>query len=224
MTRIAIHQPNFVPWFPYWEKMASADEFVVLGNAQYSKNGFINRFNSNGEWYTMPVERQVGKPSINDACYQDVEAGFEDIVAKLEDRGYMSGLTGEVIKGFIQAGREVRRFKSVGRVNLNIIGYFRRLFGLDDTLLIDDQPMEERGTDRLVKICTQAGVENPTYLYGSSAHEYMSYDAFKQASVQLEPFEGENKRSTIEMIQEYGIDGCKEILGRRKKDGLSSKL
>jgi len=38
---ITIHQPNFVPWYPYFQKIQQADVFVLLGHCQFEKN-YIN--------------------------------------------------------------------------------------------------------------------------------------------------------------------------------------
>ena len=51
---VAIHQPNFIPWLPFFDKMAAADVFVILSECQFEKNGFQNRFQRNG-WNTMSV-------------------------------------------------------------------------------------------------------------------------------------------------------------------------
>ncbi len=40
---VAIHQPHYLPWLRYFEKIARADAFIVLDNIQYSKNGWQNR-------------------------------------------------------------------------------------------------------------------------------------------------------------------------------------
>lgn len=56
MKRIAIHQPNFIPWFPFFYKMAMADIFVLLRFVQFEKNGFQNRYmGAKGRWVTKPV-------------------------------------------------------------------------------------------------------------------------------------------------------------------------
>lgn len=54
--RIAIHQPNFCPWFPFFYKMAMADKFVLLDNVQFEKNGFQNRYNIGEKWVTKSVK------------------------------------------------------------------------------------------------------------------------------------------------------------------------
>lgn len=73
--RIAIHQPLFIPWFPFFEKMALVDEFVILEHAQYTNNNNLNRQNMGGKWWTKPVKH--GLAPICDKEYAD---GF-DLVA-----------------------------------------------------------------------------------------------------------------------------------------------
>lgn len=56
MVKIGIHQANFIPWVPFFYKMAQCDIFVILRHTQFRKGGFENRYNlSNGEWVTKPV-------------------------------------------------------------------------------------------------------------------------------------------------------------------------
>ena len=50
---ISIHQPNFFPWYPFFQKMEMSDKFIILSNCQFEKNGFQNRFNLDSNWHTM---------------------------------------------------------------------------------------------------------------------------------------------------------------------------
>jgi hypothetical protein len=63
---VAIHQPNYAPWLGYFYKVARADLFVFLDDAQYSKNGYINRVQIDGagtpRWLTVPVRYAFGDP------------------------------------------------------------------------------------------------------------------------------------------------------------------
>ena len=65
--KIAIHQPNFIPWMPYFYKMAMADKFLILNNVQFEKNGFQNRYKTGEDWITKPVKN--GMDLINDKRY-----------------------------------------------------------------------------------------------------------------------------------------------------------
>lgn len=66
---MAAHQPNFCPWFPFFEKMNKADIFVILTNVQFEKNGWQNRCQVNGKYWTKPVKK--GLDLIEDKKYAD---------------------------------------------------------------------------------------------------------------------------------------------------------
>ena len=66
---LAIHQPNFMPWMPYFEKVRQADIFVVLNHCQFRKNNFQNRFNIGDKWYTLGVIK--GNDPIIDKKYKN---------------------------------------------------------------------------------------------------------------------------------------------------------
>lgn len=65
--KLAAHQPNLFPWFPFFYKMHRADIFVVMVNCQFEKNGFQNRASIDGRWWTMPVKN--GTEAIKDKVY-----------------------------------------------------------------------------------------------------------------------------------------------------------
>lgn len=58
---ITLHQPHFLPWIPYFARLASASVYVVLDNVQYRRYFYQNRtkiieFTSNKEqWLIVPV-------------------------------------------------------------------------------------------------------------------------------------------------------------------------
>ena len=41
--KIAIHQPEFMPWLGYFHKMKMADVYVILDKVQFKKRYFENR-------------------------------------------------------------------------------------------------------------------------------------------------------------------------------------
>ena len=66
-TVVAIHQPNFLPWLGFFDKLARADVFVLLDSVQFprtSKGTWINRVKllvgGRKQWATVPIVRSEG--------------------------------------------------------------------------------------------------------------------------------------------------------------------
>jgi hypothetical protein len=57
---LSIHQPAYLPWLGYFDKIARADVFVYLDTVQFEKNSFINRNQiktpQGALWLTIPVK------------------------------------------------------------------------------------------------------------------------------------------------------------------------
>ena len=64
----SIHQPNYWPWMGYFDKIIKSDIFVIYDEAQYEKNGFINRNlikTPNGKlWLTIPIKSKTDSLKI----------------------------------------------------------------------------------------------------------------------------------------------------------------
>ena len=63
--KIGIHQPQFLPWLPYFLKIEACDYFVFLDIVDYQKNGLQNRNqikSINGkQWLTIPIKNKLGQ-------------------------------------------------------------------------------------------------------------------------------------------------------------------
>lgn len=59
MTTIAIMQPYFLPYLGYFQLIAAVDKFILLDDAAYMKQGWINRnrmlLNGAPHFFTLPI-------------------------------------------------------------------------------------------------------------------------------------------------------------------------
>lgn len=61
--RVAIHQPNFLPWLGFAAKAAQADVLVLLDDVPFSRGSVTNRVRiTEDDWLTIPVKKRMGQP------------------------------------------------------------------------------------------------------------------------------------------------------------------
>lgn len=71
--KVAIHQPNFLPWIGYFYKMFLSDAFVILDDVPFSKSGYTKRVKILKDrhddeliWLTVPVKKYHQHTLINE--------------------------------------------------------------------------------------------------------------------------------------------------------------
>lgn len=61
---VAIHQPNYLPWLGYFQKIAQSDIFVFLDDVQFTKGGYTNRVHIAESltpgWLPIPARPKLG--------------------------------------------------------------------------------------------------------------------------------------------------------------------
>lgn len=59
VTRVAVHQPNFLPWTKLFDKVAGSDVYVAYDSVQYTRSEFHSRQRITGRhgpvWLSVPV-------------------------------------------------------------------------------------------------------------------------------------------------------------------------
>jgi hypothetical protein len=175
-VRIAIHQPNFVPWKPFFQKMAAVDVFVLLRHCQFSREVYQHRFKYQEHWYTMSVTgHRMNK--IMSMLYAQPERDWASIKRKLP-----------AFEKFFNA-LDSCICMNLARTNELIIESLRQQLGIPTEIRLDS-PTELKGTERLVEICQEHGAT--TYLAGPSGGNYMDFNLFKNAGITVE-FQDQSK-------------------------------
>jgi hypothetical protein len=163
---LSIHQPNFMPWYPFFQKMEQADVFVILSECQFEKGNFQNRFNMDGFWNTMSVNK--GLEPIKNKKYVSYSRDW----AKIKKRLYNHNLS--IFDKFV--------CDSLLQTNLGIIRKIKSMLGLRCELALDFES-DMTGTDRLVNICQRYGATK--YIAGTGGKKYMELDKFFKAGIEV---------------------------------------
>lgn len=165
---VTIHQPNFMPWYPFFQKMEEADIFVILKNCQFEKNGFQNRFNINKNWYTMSTKK--GLDPICTKSYLNPQKDWQKIKNKLPEYHDTLCLFDEDITD------------NLSETNINIIQRINSLLGINTTIE-QDFPTDKRSTSRLVEICRT--YQATKYLSGPSGKSYLDIEEFNDQNIEV---------------------------------------
>ena len=182
---VAIHQPQYLPWIGYFDKLDRADVFVLLDNVQYKKNEWQNRnrirTSQGWQWITVPVLYHY--PEKIDAVKINNTTDWR--------RKHLNALVYNYSKApFFNEHRLFfeetfsRHWENLVEINVHIIRYLNRALGVNKEIVLASRlSLSEEPTERLVDICKH--VHADTYLSGKDGAKYMNPDTFAQANIQV---------------------------------------
>ena len=186
---VAIHQPEFLPWLGFFDKMKKADKYIVFDNVQFKKRYFENRNkikqNDGPVWITVPVKskgRYVQK--INEVKIDNGSLWQKKIWNKIKHCYSKSPHLNEFeneIKDIIFSGKH----EFLLDLNLAFIMWFRRVLGVNTPVeFSSDLGVEEyKASDLILEICRVSGATQ--YLCGPSGKNYLNLDDFCQAGIEV---------------------------------------
>ena len=184
----AIHQPNYFPWLGFFSKIVQSDVFILLDDAQYAKNSYINRTRintANGpQWLTVPVlhKARAGQ-TIKDAEINLIEPIWSKQPRTIEynyRRAPAFEKTWPVLEPIFR-----EKWKSLGALNIRALELVcRKLLGLDCNFVRSSElGCNASGTQRLIALCRKVGAD--AYLSGGGGRKYQQEHAFEAAGIEL---------------------------------------
>jgi len=192
---VAVHQPHYLPWLRYVDKIARSDLFVLLDDAQFAKNGWQNRNKiktpQGWTYLTVPVEDPFGKPIVEvRICNRE---GWRKKHWNALRTSYGRA---PYFRRYADAFEAVyvREWGSLCDLNLHLLGVILEALGVRTRLVRSSElGIPGRGTDRLVRICQALGAHG--YLTGDyAAQNHLDPELFRRAGIEVV---GQNWRCPI---------------------------
>lgn len=169
--RIAIHQPDLLPYSGFWYKMAVSDGFIVSRHDQFQKHGYQRRVKMRDAWASHLLE---GKPSLVPITEVVVREGWQRHLVDVI-RGRYQGSRHWKDRGAVLIDRiAAAEGHSLDEVNLALIEIVREMLGVTTPLLFTDPP-RHNGPDRLIEQVKAVGGD--AYLSGAGGRAYMGEEA-----------------------------------------------
>ena len=184
--RVAIHQPQFLPWLGYLDKIDRADLFVVLDSVQFKKNEWQNRnrirTDRGWQWLTVPVLHRFGQ-RIDEVRVNNTVDWRRKHLHALELYYAHATYREPAITGLAAIYRQP--WEKLADLNLAVLRWLLESFGIKTPLrLSSDMTLRSEPTERLIDICRAVGATS--YLAGAGAREYMDVRTFEAAGIGLE--------------------------------------
>lgn len=183
---VAIHQPQFMPWLGYFDKLDRCDHFVLLDTVQYKKNEWQNRNRiktaQGPQWLTVPVRFRfpaaIREVTVNENTNWR-HKHWQSLVTNYPRAPHWEALE--------PALRELyeRPWSELAELNRATVEMLVAALGIDTNTTwashlegIGDDP-----TGRLVDLCRALGAD--TYLSGTDGASYMDLDQFQEAGIEV---------------------------------------
>ncbi len=187
---VAAHQPSFLPWLGYLDKLAKADVFVVMDDLQYEAQNFVNRNRlklANGpHWMIVPLLAAAQTDRICDRRIDNSGRGgrhhwqhriWRSIQIHYGSTPHFAAYAAELEDVF------ARRWDFLLELDLHMLDLARRWLGIK-TPIIRASSLELAGakTDRIADMCKKLGAN--VYLSGRGGSTgYLDTEQLQRAGV-----------------------------------------
>ncbi len=181
----AVHQPHYLPYLGYLDKVDRAEMFVFLEHVQFVKREFQNRNKiktpQGGQWLTVPV-----KGDYKAAIHEMVPDPSKDWPAKhleMLRRNYAKAEHLDELGGFAEVIE--KEYSSLADLSMATTGFFLERFGITTQVrcMADFEDLPEDPNERIAAIGHTIG--GVTYLAGSGGRNYMDLDFFTGEGIKV---------------------------------------
>jgi len=183
---VSIHQPQYLPWLGYFDKIDRADVFVLLDNVQFKKNEWQNRNRiktaQGPQWLTVPVLYRFPQLICEVGVNNKERWQHKQRQAILSN--YRKASCWPLLGPFFE---EIftREWNTIGELNIHVVQALAALLGIVTPIHVASElpPFPENPDERLIAITRHFGAD--AYLAGSGGHDYMDMGKYNTAGIKV---------------------------------------
>jgi len=186
---VGIHQPNYLPYFGFFDKIKKCDVFIIYDDAQFNKSDFQHRnrirIYHGWKWLTVPVEKKhipIDQIKINNdikiSGMDWSEAHFKEVHDNYKNASYY-----HEYKNAIQEIYE-QPYDHLIDLNMKLIDFFIRSFDIDTEIVYSSEfGFSSISTEKIVNLVSEVGWD--AYLSGSMGKNYLDFGQFDDHDIQV---------------------------------------
>jgi hypothetical protein len=184
---IAIHQPNYLPWLGYFDKIDQVDLFVFLDHVQFARNDFQHRNRiktpAGPRWLSVPCVHSGGRTSLLHQRIAYDTPWAEEHWRSLQISYASAPFSADLFERLEPLYRE--RFDTLADLNIALV------MTLADTLKLKCKWQrssalrlpELHKSELLASICQRLGATE--YFSGLGAQSYLDSQVFERVGVRV---------------------------------------
>ena len=186
---VAIHQPNYLPWLGYFNKMARSDVFVLFDDVQLVRGkSFMTRNMvktvNNVQWLTVPVKEKNELRLIMDAqIAQDgkwQKKHWRTIEVSYKKAPYFNKYEAKF--------RQIydTNWENLCQLNVALIELIKETIGIKTNLILSSEMnIESGGTEKIISIVKELKADQYLTGEGEGSKRYIDEDEFKKENIKL---------------------------------------
>jgi len=183
--RVCIHQPDFIPWLGFFDKLQKSEKLVILDDVKISRRGFANRnkirIPDGATWITVPIESaglyNKTRPLVSEKWHQD-------LIKKL-DRSYPDRKIKDPVFKYRLIGACAEPANSLSEFNFRLIDLMMRALCIRrEIIFASELGIKSTSSDRILEICKSLGAD--IYLSGVGGRNYLDLKKFESNSILVE--------------------------------------
>ncbi|MHA2217595.1 MAG: WbqC family protein [Candidatus Hodarchaeales archaeon] len=187
MTVVTIHQPMYLPYPGFFNKIKGADIFVLLDDAEYSSGYYYNRNRIKGPngqvMLTVPVIKEKGIKLKDMEIAQNIH--WEDKHWKSLVMYYSKSMYFEEYMDFFE-NIYSKKWKKLNELNMVTMNYLMEQLDLEVPLYLSSQLLKGlslKSSERLLEICKR--LDASTYLSGVDGKNYLNTSLFDACNIEV---------------------------------------
>lgn len=186
---VGIHQPAYLPWLGYFDRISNVDLFIYLDTVQFQKGSFQNRNKILGPkgpmWLTVPVET-AGKLDTNflqeTRCDNTQNWNVKHLGSIRAAYGRANNFA-DVMPQLMPF--YTNKYDHLSDLCWDMLAEFNRMLGIRTEIVRASQlgDVEGKKGDLVRDLCLKVGADG--YLSGSQGRGYLDLASFAKAGIKV---------------------------------------
>ncbi|MCW3996528.1 MAG: WbqC family protein [Candidatus Bathyarchaeota archaeon] len=182
------HQPNYLPWLGFFDKMRRCDVFIIEDNVQFERQGFTNRnriMTAEGvRWLTVPIEHENKPLLINEVRIANIaEPDWASRHWLTLKHNYCKAPFWSEFSPFFEDAYK-REWVLLMDFNMHLIRGIMRFLNIDKPLVMSSSlGAKGKKTELIIAQCKKLGAD--TQLAGGGCKQYIDTKRFDEEGIRL---------------------------------------